>query len=402
MQHSDLMSSHSRSSSFLSTPVLGALLTLALSVVGACGGATPPGEAGGPGGAAGGPPPGLPVDTMVLAPSPVKDVSEFVGTVKSRRSTTVQPQVEGFLTRIAVTSGSRVTPGTLLFEIDSASQQALVASLESTKAVREADLAYARQQAARAKSLFEVGAASQQELDQTSAAVASSEAQLQAIESQIRQQNNELAYYRVTAPTAGVIGDIPVRQGDRVTRSTMLTTIEDNERLELYVRVPVQDASRLKPGLTVELLGPDGGVLATEKLGYVATSVDETQTVLAKATLSGNTSQFRADQFVPVRLIWSEAPGLLIPITAVTRVGGQFFVFVVSPGEGGGTVARMRPVEVGDISGNNYVVRSGLAEGDQVITGGTQKIGDGAPVTPMPSAPASGGGDAAQPGGEGR
>src|SRR6188508_1001195 len=134
-------------------------LTVIVSVTAAaCGGGAPPAGAGAAGGRGGGP--GVAVEIVTLAPVPVEDKTEFVGTVKSRRSTTVQPQVEGFLTNIAVTSGARVSPGTLLFEIDSASQQAAVAGLESTKIARESDVVWAKQQAARAKSLFDAGAAS--------------------------------------------------------------------------------------------------------------------------------------------------------------------------------------------------------------------------------------------------
>ena len=68
----------------------------------------------------------VPVEMVTLEPKPVEQVGEFVGTVKSRRSTTIQPQAEGFLTRILVKSGDRVAPGTPLFEIDATSQQAAV------------------------------------------------------------------------------------------------------------------------------------------------------------------------------------------------------------------------------------------------------------------------------------
>jgi RND family efflux transporter MFP subunit len=321
-----------------------------------------------------------------LAPVPVEDKTELVGTVKSRRSTTVQPQVEGFLTRIAVTSGARVSPGTVLFEIDSTSQQAAVAGLESTKIAREADVVWARQQAARARSLFDAGAASQQEVDQTAAAVKTTEAQLRAIEDQIRLQRNELAYYRVKAATSGVVGDIPVREGDRVTRSTQLTTIDDNTGMEIYVNVPVQEAARLRTGLTLKVMGPQRDVIATEKLYFVARNVDETQTILAKAALGPRSAMFRADQFVPVSVVWSEAPALVVPLAAVTRVGGQFFVFVAQTGEGGARVARMRAVKLGPVVGNNYVVLEGLKAGEQLIASGIQKIGDGVPVTPAPPA----------------
>ncbi|HUR21481.1 MAG TPA: efflux RND transporter periplasmic adaptor subunit, partial [Vicinamibacterales bacterium] len=243
------------------------------------------------------------------------------------------------------------------------------------------------------------GAASQQEVDQTAAAVKTTEAQLRVIEDQIRLQRNELAYYRVKASTSGVVGDIPVREGDRVTRSTKLTTIDDNSGMEIYVNVPVRDAARLRTGLPLKVMGPNRDVIATEQLYFVARTVDETQTLLAKAALGPRSAMFRADQFVPVSVVWSEAPALLVPLAAVTRVGGQFFVFVAEPGKTGGLVARMRPVKLGAVVGNNYVVLEGLKPGEQLITSGVQKIGDGVPVTQAPPAPPAGAG---RQGGEGK
>jgi multidrug efflux pump subunit AcrA (membrane-fusion protein) len=108
--------------------------------------------------------------------------------------------------------------------------------------------------------------------------------------------------------------------------------------------------------------------------------VDDTQTVLAKATLGAGAAKFRADQFIRARVVWSEAPGLVAPLTSVTRIGGQYFVYVAEPGDGGVLVARMRPVTLGSVIGNDYVVREGLKPGERLITGGIQKIGDGAPV----------------------
>lgn len=189
-----------------------------------------------------------------------------------------------------------------------------------------------------------------------------------------------MGYYRVTSPVAGIVGDVPVRVGDRVTRQTVLTTVEDNAGLEAYINVPVQDAPRLKVGLAVRLLGEDGRVLASERIAFVASVVDDTQTVLAKATLGASATQFRADQFIRARVVWSEAPGLVAPLTSVTRIGGQYFVYVAEPGDGGVLVARMRPVTLGAVMGNDYVVRDGLKAGERLITGGIQKIGDGAPV----------------------
>jgi RND family efflux transporter MFP subunit len=331
----------------------------------------------------------MPVEVMTLAPKPVEQLTEFVGTIKSRHSTTVMPQVEGYITKINVKSGDRVTKGTVLLEIDDASQEAAVAALESTRAARESDAAYARDQAARMKKTFDIGAASQQDYDQAAAAQKSAEAQLKAIDGQIRQQKNELSYYKVVAPLAGVVGDIPVRQGDRVTRTTALTTIDDNAGLEVYLNVPVQQAPSLKPGLPVRIVNEKGEVVATEKITFVAPAVDDqTQTVLAKAALTSS-AMWRPDQFVRARILWRTEQGLTVPVVSVIRINGQYFAFVAESSPQG-TVARQRPVTLGQVVGNDYVLLGGLKAGDQLITGGVQKIGDGMPVRAGGPGPAPG------------
>ncbi len=351
------------------------------------------GESGAPG--AGGPPggafPPMPVEVITLAVKPVEQATEFIGTVKSRRSATVQPQVEGFITRITARSGDRVRAGAVLMEIDAGRQEAAVGTLEAQRASREADAAYWKQQSARLATLLQAGAVSQQEFDQAESQRRSAEAQLAAVGQQIREQRVELGYHRVGAPAAGVVGDIPVRVGDRVTTSTVLTTVDDNQGLEVYIQVPVQQAPDLSVGLPVHLVDDRGTTLSETTITFVAPSVDPaTQSVLAKAALE-RPGDLRNDQFVRARIVWREAAALTAPLVSMTRINGRFFAFVAE-GSGDKTVARQRAVEVGALAGNDYVILKGLAEGERLIVSGVQKIGDGAPVvaTEAPVAPAPG------------
>ena len=206
------------------------------------------------------------VQTVTLEPKPVPRSSEFVGTVQSLRSTTVQPQVEGFVRRIFVKAGDRVSAGTPLVQIDPERQQATLQTTESQRAARQADLTLAKQQLDRAQVLFKTGAVSREQLDQAESTHATAEAQLKAIEAQIRENQVELQYYRVTAPTSGIVGEIPIRVGDRVTPTTNITTIDQSAGLEAHINVPLERASDLKPGLTVDLLGADGSVLASNPI----------------------------------------------------------------------------------------------------------------------------------------
>jgi RND family efflux transporter MFP subunit len=369
---------------------------LLVALAAGCGGGSGA-PAGGPGGPAGAGPMAMPVGISDLAPQPVDDTSEFVGVLKSRRSSAIQPQAEGFITRILVRSGDRVQVGTPMFEIDSRTQTAAVASLESMRAARDADAAFARQQLERAKKLVDVGAMSQQEFDQATTAARSAEAQLQAVDEQIRQQRAELAYYQVVAPTSGLVGDVPVRVGDRVTKATELTTVDDNSGLEIYINVPVQQAPRLRTGLVVRLVDQSGNVIASERINFVSASVDEsTQTVLAKAPLAQRQGTFRSEQFVRAQIVWSNEPALVVPATAVTRVSGKTFVYVAEPADKGALVARQRGVTLGPIVGQTYIVRDGLKAGERVIVSGIQTIGDGMPVQPLPP-PGAGSPGAAAP-----
>jgi RND family efflux transporter MFP subunit len=331
----------------------------------------------------GGGPPATAVATIELAPHPVEQASEFIATIRSLQSTTVQPEVDGLVTRIFVKSGDRVRTGTPLVQINAEKQRATVRSTEATRGGVEADVQYWRQQVKRLESLVEAGAISRQEFEQAQNSLRTAEARLAALDAQVREGRVELQYYMVNAPQSGVIGDIPVRVGDRVTPSTAITTIDGTEGLEAYVQVPLDRSPDLRVGLPVQLLDAEGKVIATNPITFVAPRVDDaTQTVLVKSRLREAPGALRVQQFVRSRIIWRTEQGLTVPVTAVTRVSGQHFCFVAEPGQQGRFVARQRPVVVGEMIGNDYVVRSGLKAGDRLIVSGIQKIGEGAPVKP--------------------
>ena len=324
------------------------------------------------------------VMTVTLEPKAVPRASEFVATIRSLRSTTVQPEVEGFVRRIFVKAGDQVRPGQPLVQIDPDRQQASIVTLESQRASREADLAFATQQLARMRKLQDAGAVSLAELEQAETAQKTAQAQLDAVRSQIKENEVQLQYYRVVAPGGGIVGDIPVREGDRVTTATPITTIDEAEGLEAYLNVPLERSAELKPGLTVELLDDEGKVIATSPITFIAPRADDaTQSVLVKATLRQRPPGLRVMQYVRARLIWSNAPALVVPIVAVNRIAGQHFVFVAE-GTDGKFVARQRPITVGPVIVDDYVVLRGLMAGDRVIVSNVQKIGDGAPIKPVP------------------
>jgi RND family efflux transporter MFP subunit len=322
----------------------------------------------------------MPVKVDVIQPQTVTDSSEYVSTLKSRDSANISPQVEGSITQIYVHSGDHVKAGQPLMQIDPVKQEATVRNQEAARAAQEANLKYAQQQYDRDSQLAAAGVISRQALDQSRANLDAYKAQVAAMEAGVHEQQAQLHYYKVVAPMAGIVGDIPVRIGDRVTNTTLLTTVDKPGRLEAYVQVPVDRAADLKMGKTVDILGNSENVLAKGKISFISPEVDnQTQTILVKATVPNDNGLLRTAQVVRARIIWGSHPGIEIPVLSVSRINGQPFVYVAESGPKG-TLAHQRQIKLGEMDGNNYVVLNGLKAGDKLIVSDTQMLADGMPV----------------------
>jgi RND family efflux transporter MFP subunit len=326
----------------------------------------------------------MPVKVIEARPMPVNDTSDYVATLKSRDSAVIMPQVEGQITQIFVHSGEKVAAGAALIEIDPLKQQATVKSQESARAAQQANLSWAKQQYERSQGLASAGVVSKQDLDQAKATYDSAQAQMDALDAQVREQQVQLHYYKVVAPRAGIVGDVPVRVGDRVTTSTQLTTVDQPGSLEAYVYVPIEKSSQLKTNLPVQVVDAEGKVLANTRVTFISPQVDNTtQTVLVKAKITNGNDSLRQSQFIRARVVWGTHQNPEVPILAVSRLAGQYFAFVAEPQNGGSFVARQKALTVGQTVGNNYEVQAGLKPGDKVIVSGTQFLMDGAPVVPQ-------------------
>jgi len=192
----------------------------------------------------------------------------------------------------------------------------------------------------------------------------------------------QLHYYKVISPRSGIVGDIPVRIGDRVTTGTALTTVDKPGTLEAYIYVPVEKAAQLKMNTPVEIVDSSGNRLSNSRISFISPQVDNTtQTVLVKAAIGNSRDKLRNSQFIRARVIWATDNKPVVPILAVSRIGAQYFAFVAED-QNGKTVAHQKPLQVGEIVGNDYVVLNGIKPGDKIIVSGTQFLVDGAPVIP--------------------
>ncbi len=374
-------------------------------------------------------PPAVPVKVSTVKSGTIEDSAEYIATIESRRSVALQPRIQGQVTQIFVRAGDPVKNGDPMIQVDAREQQAAVSSvnaaaqaarsqvenakatLSSLEADRQsflADVQLRQREYNRYATLASEGAVSQLTKEQYANQLAVAKAAFKANESKIKaqqaavaeaekslqqalantiQQKVQLQYYRVTAPFAGTVGNIPVKVGDFVNTSTQLATITQNQPLEINISVPIERASQLRNGTLVELLDAQGQTIGTSRVFFISPKADnENRMIQIKALYDNEKNLLRADEYVRARVIFNQRSGVVIPTTAVARIAGQNFVFVeqtqTSPEGKTQVVAKQKRVELGNISGNNYQVLEGLQPGERIIVSGLLNLRDGVPITP--------------------
>ena len=329
------------------------------------------------------PPQAMPVQVAPVTLSPVPRSDTYVATIKSRRSATMQPQVDGNLVNIFVKSGDFVKAGQVLMRIDPLKQMATVQSQQGTQAQKKALYDYTEIQVERQRKLFEAGVVSRDVYDQATQAYQNAKADYESNAALSDTQRQQLAYYDIRAPFTGVVGDIPVHLGDYVSATTLLTTVDENADLEAYIYIPTERAGLVRQGLPVEILDTAGKTLVKSRISFLSPQVDNgLQSILAKAEIPRTAELLRNQQLVNARVTWSTTPAPVVPVLAVSLVGGQTFVYLAAQ-KGDGYIAHQVPVMLGETVGNTYPVISGLKPGDKVITSGLQFLQEGAPVKPL-------------------
>jgi RND family efflux transporter MFP subunit len=333
-------------------------------------------------------PQAMPVKVETVRLQKVNDSTEFVATVRSRDAALLQPQVEGQITRIFVKSGERVKEGDPLIQIDLQKQAATVHTQEANQQSRSAQLELNKIQLERAEKLYTSGVISRQELDQAQSTYRASAADVEALRASVNEQKQQLRYYTVAAPQSGVVGDIPVRVGDRVATSTLLTTIDSGKGLEAYISIPAERTADVHVGTPVELITEDGSTVKSS-VTFVSPQMDaQNQLLLTKAAIP-DSQRFRNNQVIHVRVVWRAVDAPLVSVLSVSRQAGAMFVFVAEQKDGK-TVASQKSITASDTIGNEYVVKEGLKAGDQLVVSNVGMLVDGMPIMPMTGAPANG------------
>lgn len=343
------------------------------------------------------------VDVVVVQTQDLPVSFEYVGQVAGVREVEVRPRISGILEQWNYKEGAPIRAGESLFTIDPAPFAAALARAEADLARAEAGYAQATRDVARLRPLWEAKAVSQKGFDDAVSAEDVAAANLKAAEAAVTEARLNLSYTRVEAPISGVTSRALQSEGSLVeAQRTLLTTISQLD--PIHVIFSFTEAEHLKFGRAVAegslSLPKDGkfdvaleladgnAYVRPGKVDFTDVRVNpNTGTIEARAVVPNPNHQLRPGQFARVKLSGGVRLGAVaVPQRAVLEGPAGKMVMTVNA-EG---MVEPRPVEVGDWTGQDWVITAGLHPGDTVIVDGVVKARPGSPVTvaKAPAAPA--------------
>lgn len=330
--------------------------------------APPPGAAAGRSGAAtpAGPPGGGPlrVETARVQAVELALDATAVGSLRSNESVVVRPETPGRVAAIHFRDGVAVSKGSLLLELDAATQ---AAELDQAKA----NLGLAQTNHRRTQDLFAKKFISQQALDNAEATLKVQEAALALAQARFDKM-------RLRAPFSGIVGIRNISVGDYVKEGQELVNIEDIRTLKIDFRLPESYLSQLKPGQHLEV---SSDALPGQRFTAVLDAINPLveaggRAISLRAHLPNGEARLRPGMFVRVRLIFEQRNDvLLIPEQALVADSKAPYVYRVVAGR-----AQRVPIRTGLRRDGQVEVVEGLRAGDEVVSAGQMKLRDGAAV----------------------
>ena len=317
--------------------------------------------------ASGGPRP-IAVVAVPAAKRPFEDRLEAVGTLAANESITITSKVTSTVTAIRFVEGQQVSAGQVLLTVEDSEARANLAAAQA--ALVESHNAWQR-----GTEIAKQGLISTSQLDQLESKLKADQARVHAAEAQ-------LADHTIRAPFAGRVGLRHVSIGALVNAGTEITSLDDTATMKLDFSVPETFLAAVRAGLEIQArAGAFPDLQFNGKVATVDTRVDpETRSVAVRATLPNPKGLLRPGMFLTVNLIRERVEALLLPEQALVPEQDRQYVFVVE-GDGDGWKAAKRLVKVGRRQPGVVEIVAGLAAGDRIVTEGTLKVRDGAPIT---------------------
>lgn len=328
-----------------------------------------------PAGAASGRPGGMPaVEVAPVSTVRLVDDAQAVGTLKSRQSVVLRPEVAGRIVRFGFEEGRPVRQGQLLLQLDDSLPRAELSQAQAQLSIAQANLQ-------RNRELVSQNFVSRRVLDE-------SQASLQVAQAQVQLAKARLARTQVLAPFAGIAGIRQVNLGDFVREGADLVNLEDLSLLMVDFRLPERYQARIQLGQNVDvMLDALPGQTLTAEVQAVDPQIDANgRSLLVRAAIQAPQTQgLRPGMFARVNVVLSvDEQAVVIPEEAVVPQGNRQIVLVVQrPAEGESTPPTVRrvQVELGIRRGAMVQVLKGLEPGQTVVVAGQQRLQrDGMPV----------------------
>lgn len=337
--------------------------------------------------------------TVEVAAVVQKDVpiyKEWVGALDGSINAVIRPQVTGYLISQNYREGEQVKKGRVLFEIDPRSFQAALNQAKAQISQQKARHDTAKANLARVRPLAEKNAVSQKDLDDAVGAELSARAAVEAGQAAVDEAQLNLGFTKIASPVDGIAGIAKTQLGNLVSPSMQeeLTSVSRLDPIKVYINISEQEylktvaSGNKAEQMPLELILADGRVYPQEgRFALADRQVDPTTGTLKVGALFPNTDNLlRPGQFGRIRaMIQVKKGALLIPQRAVTEMQGKYLVAVV----GADNKVDIRPVQVGERIGSDWLIEKGLQPGEQVIAEGTQKVRPGATVITKPFSPAA-------------
>ncbi len=364
---------------------------------------------GGPGGGrfGGGDPNRLqPVAAVAARQGDINVVQNGLGTVAALKVATVKARVDGLLQNVSFREGQIVKAGEVLAEIDPQPLRVQLSQVEGQLARDQAQLANARIDLERYRTLLAQDSIAKQQLDAQESQVKQFEGTVKIDQAQVDNARLQLSYTKITAPISGRLGLRQLDAGNIIRQSDTngLVVITQVDPITVLFTIPQDNLPRvlkqLKAGakLMVEAWDRDSkNKLATGVLLSADNQIDiTTGTIKLKAQFPNGDGLLFPNQFVNVRMVVdTRKNATIIPLAAIQRGARGVVVYVVKEDK---TVVT-RPVEMGPIENENVLIESGIAPGELVVVDGIDRLREGAkvdvvaPFVPRSGPPGGRGGD---------
>jgi membrane fusion protein (multidrug efflux system) len=342
---------------------------------------------------------GPPPVNVVIKPSTTTDAiyyEEYPAVVRALNETELRAQVNGYITAIHFTEGSKVRKGQKLYSIDQQQYEATYEQAQANLKVQEANLEKAQKDVERYRELNKSDAIAKQQVDYAEATYAAAQRQVDAAKAAMRSVQTNVRYSTISAPFDGTIGISNVRLGAAVSAGqTLLNTISSDDPIaadiavdqreilrftQLFTRKGVKGDSTFRLAVGTDLYPETGHISIIDR------AVDpQTGSIKMRLVFPNHDHLLRSGMSATLRVLASSAKSIIIPYKAVTEQLGEFYVYVLADSN----KVTQRKVVLGTQVGKDIIIKSGLTENESVVVEGVQNLREGSVVNTAPPAAAT-------------